>query len=87
VILRRWPQIAAEPGRIAIHALVTLPLAATAAALVSPWRRAAAVDLALGAAGVLLLALLAVRVTSAPLFALVVASFALCAATASARRR
>jgi diacylglycerol kinase len=86
IVGRALPQIAAEPGRIAIHAAVVAPLAAAAAALVSPWRRPVAVDVGLAAAGVVLLALLAPRATSAALFALAASAFAVCATTAFARR-
>lgn len=86
IVYRSWPQITAEPGRIALHSLAGLPLAAAAAALVSPWRRAAGVDVALCAAGILLLALLAQTSTSMALYALAAAAFALCAVTAFARR-
>jgi diacylglycerol kinase len=87
VVVRGWTQVAAEPGRFAVHAALTVPLAATAGALAWPWRRAAPVDALLAAAGAVLLALLAPRVSSVPLFVLAAAALALCVVTAFARRR
>jgi diacylglycerol kinase (ATP) len=87
VLARAWPQLGQEPDRILAHAARAVPLAVLGALLVAPWRRSAAVDVALVVAGAGLLAALAPLFTSVALGALSAAAFALCAAAAFARGR
>jgi diacylglycerol kinase len=87
VLVRAWPGVVAESGRVLAHAALAVPLAVAGALLVTPWRRPAAVDAGLAVAGAALLAGLAPRFTSPAMGVLSAASFAVCAITAFARRR
>lgn len=65
ILVGNWPTIAGNTGAIARQVVAGLPLAALAGALTLPFRRPFAIDLAMFAAGVGLLALTATWTTSA----------------------
>jgi diacylglycerol kinase (ATP) len=86
VVARAWPQIAAEPGRIASFAALAVPLGAIGATLVAGvgGRGVVAASAVLGGG---LLAALLPRFGSVAFGALAVVAYVLCAATGLARAR
>ena len=86
VLVHAWPEIVRDRGGVLRQAAMGLPLAVVAAALLSPGRRPVAVDVALGAAGAVLLCVLATFTTSAVFTALVAVLFAVAVAVAVRRR-
>jgi diacylglycerol kinase (ATP) len=87
VLLHDWPAIAAARGVALRQAIWGLPLAGSAAVLLTPFRRPLAVDLSMGAAGVVLVAILATFSASGPFTALAALLFAASLAAALRRRR
>ncbi len=85
VLVHVWPEIAARRSAVFRQAALGLPLAALAAALLTPSRRPRALDAALTALGLVLLAVLASFTESAPFTALAALLFGLSAAAALTR--
>jgi diacylglycerol kinase (ATP) len=87
VLLHDWPEIATARQAALRQATWGLPLAGIAAVLLTPFRRPLAADLALGAAGAALIAVLATFSASGPFTALAALLFAASMAAAIRRRR
>jgi diacylglycerol kinase (ATP) len=87
VILHDWPSIVAARASALRQAIWGLPLAGIAAALLTPFRRPLAVDVALGAVGAALLVVLATFTASGPFTVLAALLFAASLAAALRRRR
>jgi diacylglycerol kinase (ATP) len=85
VLVDAWPEVARERWAALRQAAVGVPLAAVMSALLAPWPRPRALDVALGALGVGLLAVLA-SFTRSPVFTLL-AILLFCVALAAAARR
>jgi diacylglycerol kinase (ATP) len=87
VLVHAWPDVLRARGAVVRQALTGVPLAGATAALLAPWHRSAAVDVALGAAGLSLLGV-AAAFSESPLFTgLAVLLFAVAVAVARRRRR
>jgi diacylglycerol kinase (ATP) len=86
VLLHAWPEVTAARAAVWRQAALGLPLAALTGALLAPWRRPRAVDLALAVGGGALLAALAPRTTSALFTALTALLLAVAIAVAGRRR-
>jgi diacylglycerol kinase (ATP) len=87
VLLHDWPAIAAAREAALRQAIWGLPLVGLAAALLTPFRRPLAADLALSGAGAALIVVLATFSASGPFTALAALLFAAAVAAALRRRR
>jgi len=86
VLLHDWPAIAAAREAALRQAIWGLPLVGLAAALLTPFRRPLAADLALSGAGAALIVVLATFSASGPFTALAALLFAASVAAALRRR-
>jgi len=86
VLVDAWPEVARGRWAALRQAAAGVPLAAAMAALLAPWPRPRALDVALGALGVGLLAVLA-SFTRSPVFTLLAVLLFCVALAAAARRR
>jgi diacylglycerol kinase (ATP) len=87
VVVRAWPAVAADWRGAGRQAALGLPLIASAALLLAPWRRRPAVDAALAVAGAGALAALAVFTANGVFTVLAALLFAVALATARCRGR